>query len=226
MVALGMHLVSSTDVEAPNGIDSIRRALIGRTALMRSRAANERAANWSPSRRAATAVGRPPPSATEAKKQKKNVPAMRRCLPPSQNVSVVSSDSGVLYVSRKTLTSDRSTPRRSHTAASASLRWFVCDRVLFVCFSALAWSDGFTDLKLVPLDAATNSSAPGSSRHSKLTLKYSELLICNLKKNKRITYNDNDNNNNDDDDDDDDARRSRSVPCGDVPCRHRRATNT
>ena len=33
-------------------------------------------------------------------------------------------------------------------------------------------------LKLVPLEAATNSSSPGSSRHSKLTLKYSELVIC------------------------------------------------
>jgi hypothetical protein len=32
-------------------------------------------------------------------------------------------------------------------------------------------------LKLVPLEAATNSSGPGSSKQSKLTLKYSELVI-------------------------------------------------
>lgn len=32
--------------------------------------------------------------------------------------------------------------------------------------------------RLVPFEAATNSSGPGSSRQSKLTLKYSELVIC------------------------------------------------
>ena len=32
--------------------------------------------------------------------------------------------------------------------------------------------------KLVPLEAATNSSEPGSSKQSKLILKYSELVIC------------------------------------------------
>jgi hypothetical protein len=32
-------------------------------------------------------------------------------------------------------------------------------------------------LKLVPFEAATNSSGPGSSKQSKLTLKYSELVI-------------------------------------------------
>ena len=34
-----------------------------------------------------------------------------------------------------------------------------------------------TNRRLVPLEAATNSSGPGSSKQSKLMLKYSELVI-------------------------------------------------
>lgn len=75
----------------------------------------------------------------------------RTCLPPMQAVSMLS---GVRVESRNTATQLTSTPRLVHGPDSASDR-------------------------RTPLVAATNSSGPESSPGiSKLTLKYSELFIC------------------------------------------------